>query len=136
MSADASPGLYEFLYTSQLGAQASPLVVGQILSRARPTNAQAGVSGLLIFDGQRFFQHLEGPRPTLEALMGRIVGDSRHEDMRILHEGLLPQRRYHRFDMGYAETDDLDALGALIQLSGPPAVERFLQMRTSFDIQA
>ncbi|WP_295544537.1 BLUF domain-containing protein [uncultured Pseudacidovorax sp.] len=135
MLADVS-SLYEFFYTSQLDPQTSPTVVGQILSRARPHNAQAGVSGLLVFDGLRFFQHLEGPRAALEPLMGRIVGDARHEDVRILHEGRLDQRRYHRFDMGYAQTDDLDALAALMNLSGLPAVERFLHMRTGFDIQA
>ncbi|WP_295377565.1 BLUF domain-containing protein [uncultured Pseudacidovorax sp.] len=135
MPADAH-GFYEFFYTSQLDPQTSPTVVGQILSTARPHNARMGVSGLLVFDGLRFFQHLEGPRAALEPLMGRIVGDIRHQDVRILHEGVLLQRRYHRFDMGYAQTDDLDALAALISLSGLPAVERFLHMRSGFDIQA
>ena len=61
--------LYEFLYWSQLADSQSPTAIGQILARARPFNAANGITGLLVFDGQRFCQHLEGPAVALESLM-------------------------------------------------------------------
>lgn len=127
--------LYEFLYWSQLADSHSPTAIGQILARARPFNASNGITGLLVFDGQRFCQHLEGPAAAVEALMGRIAADDRHSEVRIAYEGPLAERRYHRFDMGYAQAEDPLEMEHLAMLRGDAALQQFLALRPSFDIQ-
>lgn len=127
--------LYEFLYWSQLADSQSPTAIGQILARARPFNASNGITGLLVFDGQRFCQHLEGPAAAVEALMGRIAADDRHSEVRIAYEGPLAERRYHRFDMGYAQAEDPLEMEHLAMLRGDAALQQFLALRPSFDIQ-
>ncbi len=128
--------LYEFLYWSQLADSQTPTAVGQILARARPFNAAHGITGLLVFDGQRFCQHLEGPAAAVEALMGRIASDERHSEVDIAYEGPLAERRYHRFDMGYAQAEDPLEMEQLALLRGDAALRRFLALRPSFDIQS
>ncbi|MFT3778827.1 MAG: BLUF domain-containing protein [Ottowia sp.] len=126
--------LYEFLYCSTLAEGQSPTVVGQILARARPHNAAHGITGLLVFDGQHFCQHLEGPRAPLEALMARIAGDPRHTGVCICHEGPLAERRYQRFDMGYAQAEGTEEIEALFTLRDAAALARFLALRPDFDV--
>lgn len=128
--------LYEFLYWSQLADSQSPTAIGQILARARPFNATHGITGLLVFDGQRFCQHLEGPAAAVEALMGRIAADERHSEVRIAYEGPLAERRYQRFDMGYAQADDPQEMEQLALRRGADALQQFLALRPSFDIQS
>ena len=128
--------LYEFLYWSQLADSQSPTAIGQILARARPFNAANGITGLLVFDGQRFCQHLEGPAVALESLMGRIAADERHSEVHIAYEGALRERRYQRFDMGYAQAEDPMEMERLALLRGDDALQKFLALRPSFDIQS
>ena len=126
--------LYEFLYCSQLAESQTPSAVAQILARARPYNAANGITGLLVFDGQRFCQHLEGPRSLVVGLMSRISEDPRHEQIRVVYDGPLVQRRYQRFDMGFAQTEEPDDMAGIHTLDGPLALARFLELRPRFDI--
>lgn len=87
-----------------------------------------------MFDGQRFCQHLEGPT-AVEALMGRIAADERHSELRIAYEGPLAERRY-RFDMGYAQAEDPMQMEHLAMLRGDDALQKFLALRPSLDIQS
>ena len=54
-----SSALYEVLYVSVLAPDQPLSVVAEIAGRARAANAQGDITGLLIFDGQRFCQQLE-----------------------------------------------------------------------------
>lgn len=129
--------LHEILYCSLLAPDQPTEIVGQIVSRARVRNASEGITGLLVFDGMRFCQHFEGPRRQVLGLLNRLEADPRHTEMRVVYEGELLGRRYRRFDMGLAQTED-DAEGEdiaiLQQLDGAEALERFLALRPRFDI--
>ncbi len=125
---------HEILYFSTLSPGQIPTVVGQIVSQARARNAGHGITGLLIFDGQNFCQHIEGPRGELLRLMDRIGHDSRHSDIRVVHEGPLNERRYERFDMGFADVEGPTNMADLKTLDGAAALERFLALRPHFDV--
>jgi hypothetical protein len=128
--------LHEILYCSVLAADQPPTAVGQIVTQARARNAEDGITGLLVFDGMRFCQHVEGPRKQVLRLLHRIESDPRHVQIRVVYEGALAQRRYERFEMGLAEVDEDndDDLGAIHQLDGAEALTRFLALRPRFDI--
>ena len=79
--------LYEVLYVSTLAPLHPPTVVAEIAARARHVNAELDVTGLLIFDGQRFCQQLEGPQKSVLKLIERIRNDPRHINVEVLHHG-------------------------------------------------
>lgn len=131
-----SSGLHEILYCSTLAQQAPIRVVADIAGKARSANLQRGITGLLIFDGQHFCQQLEGDEQLLAALMERISDDPRHTDITVLHQGPLASRRFKRFSLGYTPVEDVEALERLQRLRGESAVEAFLGLLESLDVEA
>ena len=85
--------LFEIFYCSVLKQDLPPATVGAIVTQARARNAQHEITGLLVFDGMRFCQHLEGPPEAVKTLMQRIDQDSRHTDVRVVYQGALAARR-------------------------------------------
>ncbi|MDM0017798.1 BLUF domain-containing protein [Variovorax saccharolyticus] len=126
--------LHEILYCSLLAPDQPTEVVGRIVSRARARNADDGITGLLVFDGQRFCQHFEGPREKVRSLMMRLEADRRHTDLCVLFEGSLAARRYQRFEMGLAQVEEQEDLADFHALQGAEALQRFLSLRPRFDI--
>ena len=119
------PALYQVLYVSTL-APGQPLgVVAEIAARARVTNGQLDITGLLIFDGQRFCQQLEGPKKQVLKLIERIRNDPRHTKVEVLHHGPLAGRRFHQFSLAFSTVEDVDALERMEQLDGDAALAAF-----------
>lgn len=131
---DARQPLFEILYCSTLAPDLPPTTVGSITSRARARNLERGITGLLVFDGQRFCQHLEGPRDAVDELMAQIAKDPRHTDIRVVHAAPLPVRRYTGFGMGLAESEGPDLMAGVHVLNGEVALRHFLALLPSFDI--
>ncbi|MES1264240.1 MAG: BLUF domain-containing protein, partial [Variovorax sp.] len=121
--------LREILFYSVLASDQSPIVVGQIVAAARARNMERGITGLLVFDGLRFCQHMEGPRDEVLRLMTQIAADARHAQIRVVYEGMLAQRRYLRFEMGLAEVENGEDLANFSQLAGAEALAHFLALR-------
>ncbi|MGJ7525439.1 BLUF domain-containing protein [Variovorax sp. GB1P17] len=133
MTEESTP-LYEVLYCSTLAQDLPPTTVGTIASQARGRNAELGITGLLVFDGMRFCQHLEGPRGAVDALMQRIEQDPRHVGVRVVYEAPLASRRYTGFGMGLAESEGPDLMAGVHALDGEVALRHFLALLPSFDI--
>ena len=125
--------LYEVLYVSTQAPDAPLSSVADIASKARIANAAKGITGLLIFDGLRYCQQIEGPQKTVLALIERIRVDPRHVNMEILHHGALADRRFRTFSLGYTTADDPDLLERLEKLDGQKAVEAFLALLLHVD---
>lgn len=121
--------LYEVLYVSTLAPQHPPGIVAEIAARARQRNAELGVTGLLIFDGQRFCQQLEGTQKAVLKLIDRIREDPRHIQVEVLHHGPLAQRRFHQFSLAFTTVEDVDALARMEQLDGSAALAAFEAVR-------
>ena len=120
-----SPALYEVLYVSQL-APGQPLgVVAEIAAAARSANVRLDITGLLIFDGQRFCQQLEGPVKPVLKLIERIRNDGRHVGVEVLHHGPLAGRRFQNFSLAFSTVEDMDALARMEQLDGEAALAAF-----------
>jgi hypothetical protein len=133
---DKALQLHEVLYVSTLSPDSPVKVISQIAAKARIANQEADITGLLVFDGMRFCQQLEGPRKAVLALMERIQQDPRHVNVEILHHAPLQERRFRRFSLGYAATDDPDVL-ARIENAGPEqAMAQFLALLPSVDLDS
>jgi hypothetical protein len=126
--------LHEVLYVSTLSPESPVTVVSQIAARSRLANQQADITGLLVFDGMRFCQQIEGPRKQILELIERICQDPRHVNVELLHHAPLGERRFRGFSLGYAATDDADAL-ARIENAGPEqAMAQFLALLPTIDL--
>lgn len=117
--------LYEVLYVSTLAPEQPLSVVAEIAGRARQVNGELDITGLLIFDGQRFCQQLEGPKKVVLKLIERIRNDPRHVNVEVLHHGPLAGRRFQNFSLAFSTAEDVDALARLEQLDGDAALAAF-----------
>lgn len=121
--------LYEVLYVSTIAPDQPLSVVADIAGRARPANAALDITGLLIFDGQRFCQQLEGPQKAVLKLIERIRNDPRHMNVEVLHHGPLAGRRFQSFSLAFSTVEDAEALARLEQLDGATALAAFEAVR-------
>jgi hypothetical protein len=130
-----STTLHHFLYTSRLAEGVDYEVVTPILEISRQRNQALHISGVLVFDGERFAQWLEGPPASVLALVERIAADPRHAAFNVLHSGAGGQRRLAaHWCAGYAEASDLDVLHRGEPVRGEPALELFRSLVPRFDL--
>ncbi len=65
-------------------------------------------------DGPRYFQWLYGPRAAVTDLMGQILLDSRHRDIKIHFEQTIPARSLApHWRSGYVEPGALDEFASI-----------------------
>jgi hypothetical protein len=87
--------------------------VREIVREARNKNEKREITGLLVFDGLRFCQYLEGPEDAVYSLSERIRQDNRHIEFAIKEHGPLQSERRFSWAMGYALCDEPDGLNEL-----------------------
>lgn len=120
--------LHEVIYISTLAKAAPISVVGEVAGKSRSRNRDRDITGLLVFDGMRFCQQLEGDEAAVRALLATIEKDPRHGGLQVIHEGPLAGRRFQQFSLGYSPVDDEDVLARMETLRGPPALAEFLRL--------
>lgn len=128
------PALYEVLYVSTLAPDQPLSVVAEIAARARLVNADLDITGLLVFDGQRFCQQLEGPQKAVLKLIERIRNDPRHVNVEIVHNGPLAGRRFQQFSLAFSTLEDVDALARMELLDGQAAVAAFDEVCAAIEL--
>lgn len=97
--------LYRLVYASKNLLQGSDAEVAagveQILSASQRNNADAGVTGALMFNAGAFAQVLEGPRKGVEETFERIQCDVRHGDVTVLQCGPTQSRNFANWSMAF-----------------------------------
>jgi hypothetical protein len=79
-----------------------------LLDQARRNNSARGVTGMLLYVDQSFFQVLEGAEAAVDAIYERIKVDSRHHKLtRIIREP-ISRRAFGEWTMGFAHISELD----------------------------
>jgi hypothetical protein len=117
--------LYELIYVSALSTGASVTAVPDISRAARLANPALGITGLLVFDGNRFCQQIEGSMRMVVELFERISNDARNDHVSLLHQGAITQRRYRHFNVGYPLLEAGDTLADIEALEGQAAITAF-----------
>lgn len=77
----------------------------ELLTYARKSNAEKGITGLLLFQGGHFLQVLEGEPNEVRGLFKQIAKDERHADIALLFEELVSQAQYPDWSMGFQTLD-------------------------------
>ena len=126
--------LYEVLYVSTLSSSVSVAEVAIIARHARVANEQRDITGLLIFDGQRFCHLVEGPKKTALSLVEKIRMDPRHTDVEVLHHADIAERRFRAFSMGYCVVEEVETLATLHQQGGYTAMATFMKLAATVEL--
>ena len=71
-----------YLSTSQIGDD--PAELDRIIEYSRVRNEQAGITGMLWFNGTKFVQVSEGCHDVVDETLHRIRIDVRHTDFRLI----------------------------------------------------
>jgi Sensors of blue-light using FAD len=101
-------------YISHRSPGVSPAAFQTIARISKSRNHDGGVHGVLLSDGPRYFQWLHGPRAAVTDLMGQILLDSRHRDIKIHFEQTLPARSLApHWRSGYVEPAALDEFASI-----------------------
>jgi hypothetical protein len=82
-----------------------------ILDISQRNNRLAGVTGILLFDGIRFLQALEGDERCVDSTFERIRADARHRSAVVLSRLSVASREFGSWDMAYE--DNMSAPGAV-----------------------
>jgi len=96
-------------------SEAGPAVAGDPLSLrsgklddlvddAARFNRNAGVTGVLLFDGARFLQYMEGPEDGLSVAYSRVLGATSHTGLIELQRGRVGNRRLPFWPMRWLPT--------------------------------
>jgi hypothetical protein len=104
----------QVVYVSQLAPGQHCTVFSTICRGARARNLELGISGVLLFDGERFLHWLHGPPDGVSQLMEAIVADPRHTAVRVLlHTPLPVAEATPHWRAGFVDAEALDSFIAL-----------------------
>jgi hypothetical protein len=117
------------LWLSRLCPASDLSVVKQIWHATRLRNESLGLTGAMIFDGERFCEFLEGHVHDISAVHRDVEFDPQHLDLRVLHVSLeTAPRRLSGWRTGYCESYEFDVFTGEDGLQGDAAVSAFIAM--------
>ncbi len=119
----------QLLYTSTATAGITERDVRLIVGASQYRNAVDDITGILLFDGQRFLQFVEGPPHAIESLLQRLDRDMRHQDVTVRHDAIGLQRAFPIWSMRWVHMattidDRRDTMARTMPISIDPAVRR------------
>ncbi len=91
--------LTTIIYRSHFRDHVPVHVLEDMVVAANKKNSEAGVSGILLFNGKLFFQLLEGPEESVKAIYQAICEDDRHRNVVELLCDYSPARRFGKVGM-------------------------------------
>lgn len=86
-------------YRSEATSVPSEADLDRLVSTARSRNRTVGVTGMLLYDGGRFLQTLEGPPAGLDDIWTSIQRDPRHGAIEVLSQHIVPARLFAGWDL-------------------------------------
>jgi len=94
--------LIHCIYASAATAKYQQASMEALMIRARQSNAELGISGMLLYAGDSFFQVLEGPQAAVVATYERILLDPRHRQITKVIQEPIFRRGFASWSMGLA----------------------------------
>lgn len=86
-------------YTSRARLDLGDEDLAAIHQSARHLNALDGISGLLLYDGSRFLQIVEGTEDAVDNLVDRLRMDPRHSAFEVRDERFVDRRSFPDWSM-------------------------------------
>ncbi len=115
------PYLIRLVYISRSTAASKDInhiqeVANQILDKARLFNEEKGITGILCFSSDCYFQCLEGAKTAVELLYSKLLNDPRHTDLKIVIKEPITSLSFAKWQMKYVA--DVSMMIPLIRLHG------------------
>lgn len=107
--------LHQLTYISTAKPGITPAEVRNILLVSRLNNAAAGLTGLLVHDGCRFLQALEGERTSLNTAYARIRDDARHRAIVLLSSRDVVEREFGDWAMASEQVETVLGAGTVAE---------------------
>jgi hypothetical protein len=117
--------LVHLVYASSAELQMGVAELRAILDRARLTNAELGISGILLHSEGSFFQVLEGDPAVVDPLYARIAHDKRHRNIVLIVREQIASRSFAAWSMGFASVTSSEVAGIV-------GVNDFFQKKSCF----
>lgn len=114
--------LVRLMYASHLAAQAPDDVIHSIMCQSHANNPRLGITGVLCHSDQAFMQVIEGGRERVNTLYAKIMQDSRHIDVMLLHYEEITERKYAGWTMGHANLSKVNP-SILLRFSELPGLD-------------
>jgi hypothetical protein len=95
--------LKSITYTSLAALDLGTEDLAAIHQTARHFNALDGITGLLVFDGKRFLQIVEGSDEAVDSLIARLRSDPRHSAIEVRDERHVDRRSFPDWSMELVE---------------------------------
>jgi hypothetical protein len=100
--------MIQLTYVSQSVGLMSQQQLIELLEQARAINAEAGVTGMLLYKDGSFIQVLEGDEEAVRSIYERIRSDPRHANVRILYDEEIARRDFPEWAMGFHNLNGVD----------------------------
>ena len=94
--------LIQVAYVSTCRENITAADVDQIVEAAARHNAELGITGLLLWRHNQFFQVLEGTELAVDILLRHIRADSRHSNLTVIYRKQVAKRKFGSWSMGQA----------------------------------
>ncbi|WOI54434.1 BLUF domain-containing protein [Parvularcula sp. LCG005] len=109
--------IYQKIYSSRRYPGTSQLCLDQILRSSTVNNHTLDITGLLLVEGGRFFQIIEGPRDNVELLYAIIGRDLRHGELHPIANRRREERSFPHWSMAFREADTIEHGSNCFELS-------------------
>lgn len=97
--------LHQLVYTSVRSAQCDEKEIKKIVDACKENNPSRDITGVLLYSNKRFIQYLEGDGDEIRDLFEFIKKDKRHSGIMERSFGLIEERRFPSWHMGYKDVD-------------------------------
>jgi hypothetical protein len=105
--------LMSLIYASRSTEEFHEHEIPDLLQQIRIANAKQGFTGMLLYIGGSFLQVLEGQPEMVDAVFSKILGDTRHTQIRLIASESIPERAFEGWTMMHKTLDPVEA-GELI----------------------
>lgn len=106
--------VYQLVYVSRASRPLDDPELAGLAAEAARFNADHAITGLLLHDGWRFIQALEGQQSEVEALMARIENDPRHDSIAYIERRPVAARQFRGWAMDVRRVRDATGAQAFL----------------------
>ena len=99
--------LKQVIYVSEK-TDSSDSSLTKIFDISEKNNPEKGISGCLLIGSNSYLQFLEGPSLAVEELYSKIKVDSRHKNVKKLHDQSVEEKLFSSWSMKFAPFNNLE----------------------------
>ena len=99
--------LKQVIYVSEK-TDFSDIILTNIFDISQKKNPEKGITGCLLIGSNSYLQFLEGPSLAVEELYSKIEIDSRHKNVKKLHDKSINEKLFSSWSMKFAPFNNME----------------------------